>query len=104
MRRAYLTTIRTIYIRTIEKSSKILKYSLSIRIKRFLLKESKIMGSIAAKKAYHKRWLKKNPEYQIFRLRRWIGKEKDPEKLALAKMHLKRFLDREKRNHEVINL
>jgi len=59
------------------------------------------MGSIAAKKAYHKRWLKKNPEYQIFRLRRWIGKEKDPEKLALAKMHLKRFLDREKQEAQL---
>ena len=54
------------------------------------------MTSIAAKKAHHKRWLKKNPEYQIFRLRRWIGKEKDPGKLVLAKIHLKRFLDREK--------
>jgi len=74
-----------------------------LRLRKLLLKESKIMTSEASKKANHKRWLKKNPELQIFKLHRWIGKEKDPEKLALAKMHLKRFLDREKQNHEVIN-
>jgi len=59
------------------------------------------MTSKAAKRANHKRWLKKNPEVQIFRLHRWIGKEKDPEKLALAKMHLKRFLDREKQEAQL---
>lgn len=60
------------------------------------------MTSKAKTKRDHKRWLKKKPEVQIFRLRRWIGKEKDPEKLVQARMHLKRFLDREKNKEELI--
>jgi len=72
-----------------------------LRLRQLLLKESKIMANKAKIKRCHKRWLKKHPEYQIFQLRRWIGKEKDPEKLALAKMHLKRFLDREKQKVEL---
>lgn len=52
-------------------------------------------------KETHKRYLRKHPEYAIYRLRVWIGKEKDPAKLALAKMHLKRLLDREKREAQL---
>jgi len=59
------------------------------------------MSNKAKTKRHHKRWLKKHPEYQIFRLRRWIGKEKDPRELVIAKIHLKRFLDREKQEAQL---
>ena len=49
----------------------------------------------------HKRWLRRHPESAIHQLEVWIGKEKDPEKLALAKIHLKRFLDREKQEAQL---
>jgi len=65
-----------------------------IRIERFLLKESKIMAKTQAQREKHKRYLRKHPEYAIFRLRKWISVEKDPAKLALAKVLLKMWLKR----------
>ncbi|GAH99818.1 unnamed protein product [marine sediment metagenome] len=56
----------------------------------------KNMTRIQKQREYHKRWLRKRPEYAIYRLRLWIEKEKNPRELARAQMHLKRYLDREK--------
>jgi elongation factor P--beta-lysine ligase len=46
------------------------------------------------KKAKHKRWLQKNPEYVVKRLKRWIDKEKNPVELKRAKFILKKYLDK----------
>jgi len=59
------------------------------------------MAKTQKQRECHKRWLRKHPEFAIHQLEVWIGKEKDPEKLALAKMHLKRFLDREKQEAQL---
>jgi len=50
------------------------------------------MARTLKQKEAHKRWLRKNPEYAIYRLRVWIGREKDPAKLAWAKLELKQWL------------
>jgi len=67
-----------------------------LRLRQLLLKESKIMAKTLAQKEKHKRYLRKHPEYAIFRLRKWIGAEKDPAKLAKAKGLLKQWLENKK--------
>jgi len=50
------------------------------------------MGKTVAQREKHKRYLRKHPEYAIYRLRVWISREKDPEKLAWAKWELEQWL------------
>lgn len=44
------------------------------------------------RKRRYKRWLKKHPERVIRQLKKWVEREKDPQKLKIAKAILEEHL------------
>ena len=52
------------------------------------------MPKTEAQREKNKRWLRKHPDYDIKRLKKWISKEKNPIELEKAKKILEKHLTR----------